>query len=227
MQNVVVDSEEAAKAAIRLLKQRDSGRATFLPLSTVRGTVIGRRELAGLPGFVGVASELCSHEAQYAGIRASARPHGCGGKPRPRSRDARHIRYRFRIVSLRAGRQRGRSFTGGSAARNWAFEPRRRDRGIRSEAQKLRMEAEAAASRSEAQQAASRTRRQSWIRRAALTVFNEDKIRFASEIARTERDMEAQKRQYGNLLGGARQRHRAHRRAGKHGRRGRGAGGKR
>ena len=71
MQNVVVDSEEAAKAAIRLLKQRDSGRATFLPLSTVRGTVIDRRELAGLPGFVGVASELCSCEAQYAGIRDS------------------------------------------------------------------------------------------------------------------------------------------------------------
>ena len=39
MQNVVVDSEDAAKAAIRLLKQRDSGRATFLPLTTVRGTV--------------------------------------------------------------------------------------------------------------------------------------------------------------------------------------------
>src|SRR5699024_8762500 len=45
MQNVVVDSEDAAKAAIRLLKQRNSGRATFLPLSTVRGTVLDRREM--------------------------------------------------------------------------------------------------------------------------------------------------------------------------------------
>ena len=59
MQNVVVDSEDAAKAAIRLLKQRDSGRATFLPLTTVRGTVIDARDVQNMPGFVGVASTLC------------------------------------------------------------------------------------------------------------------------------------------------------------------------
>ena len=71
MQNVVVDSEDAAKAAIRLLKQRDSGRATFLPLTTVRGTVIDARDVQNMPGFVGVASTLCHCDEQYAGIRDS------------------------------------------------------------------------------------------------------------------------------------------------------------
>ena len=71
MQNVVVDSEDAAKAAIRLLKQRDSGRATFLPLTTVRGTVIDARDVQNMSGFVGVASTLCHCDEQYAGIRDS------------------------------------------------------------------------------------------------------------------------------------------------------------
>ena len=204
MQNVVVDSEEAAKAAIRLLKQRDSGRATFLPLSTVRGTVIDRRELAGLPGFVGVASELCSCEAQYAGIRDSLLGRTVVAENLDRAAEiARHIRYRFRIVSLDGQVvNAGGSFTGGSAARNSGLLSRAGEiERIRSEAQKLRMEAEAAASRfKEAQQAASNAAAELDTARSALTVFNEDKIRFASEIARTERDMEAQKRQYGNLL---------------------------
>ena len=76
MQNVVVDSEDAAKAAIRLLKQRDSGRATFLPLTTVRGTVIDARDVQNMPGFVGVASTLCHCDEQYAGIRDSLEPRG-------------------------------------------------------------------------------------------------------------------------------------------------------
>ena len=40
MQNVVVENEQDAKNAIRLLKQRDAGRATFLPLTTIRGSEI-------------------------------------------------------------------------------------------------------------------------------------------------------------------------------------------
>ncbi len=37
MQNIVVDREEDAKSAIGYLKQRDGGRATFLPLTAIRG----------------------------------------------------------------------------------------------------------------------------------------------------------------------------------------------
>ncbi len=40
MQNVVVGSEQDAKRAIGFLKQRDGGRATFLPLSNIHGNVL-------------------------------------------------------------------------------------------------------------------------------------------------------------------------------------------
>ena len=55
LQNIVVENEAAAKAAIALLRSDNAGRATFLPLDTVQpGGVPGaavRRRTAGLqPG---------------------------------------------------------------------------------------------------------------------------------------------------------------------------------
>ncbi len=66
LQNIVVQSEEDAKRAIALLKSRGAGRATFLPLSSVRGSVM--REPAGEAGFIGMASSLASADALYEGI---------------------------------------------------------------------------------------------------------------------------------------------------------------
>ena len=65
MQNLVVSTEQDAKRAIQLLKQRDSGRATFLPLSTIKGNVLKEPGLEDCMGFVGVASRLCRFDAQY------------------------------------------------------------------------------------------------------------------------------------------------------------------
>ena len=67
LQNIVVDAEEDAKAAIQYLKQRDGGRATFLPMSAVRGDVL-RENVSGEMGFVGIASELVEYDKQYDGI---------------------------------------------------------------------------------------------------------------------------------------------------------------
>lgn len=64
LQNIVVDREEDAKSAIGFLKQRDGGRATFLPLTAIRGAEL-REDVSGEYGFVGVASRLVQHEAQY------------------------------------------------------------------------------------------------------------------------------------------------------------------
>ena len=71
MQHIVVETEQDAKNAIRLLKQRDWGRATFLPLTTIRGSVYSPREIEGMPGFVGMANTLCSCEEKYGSIRDS------------------------------------------------------------------------------------------------------------------------------------------------------------
>lgn len=204
MQNVVVDSEDAAKAAIRLLKQRNSGRATFLPLSTVRGTVLDRREMEGMPGFVGVASELCRCEAQYTGIRDSLLGRTVVAENLDRAAEiARKLRYRFRVVSLDGQVvNAGGSFTGGSAARNSGLLSRAAEiERIRGEAQKLHAAAEEAAARFKAaRQEAANASAELDAARSELTVLHEDEIRFAAEITRVERDVETQKRQYRDLL---------------------------
>ena len=204
MQNVVVDSEDAAKAAIRLLKQRNSGRATFLPLSTVRGTVLDRREMEGMPGFVGIASELCRCEAQYAGIRDSLLGRTVVAENLDRAAEiARKLRYRFRVVSLDGQVvNAGGSFTGGSAARNSGLLSRAAEiERIRGEAQKLHAAAEEAAARFKAaRQEAANASAELDAARSELTVLHEDEIRFAAELTRVERDVETQKRQYKDLL---------------------------
>ena len=204
MQNVVVDSEDAAKAAIRLLKQRNSGRATFLPLSTVRGTVLDRREMEGMPGFVGIASELCRCEAQYAGIRDSLLGRTVVAENLDRAAEiARKLRYRFRVVSLDGQVvNAGGSFTGGSAARNSGLLSRAAEiERIRGEAQKLHAAAEEAAARFKAaRQEAANASAELDAARSELTVLHEDEIRFAAELTRVERDVETQKRQYKELL---------------------------
>ena len=71
LQDIVVDREEDAKAAINLLKQRDSGRATFQPLTAIRGAELKEAGLASEYGFVGVASELVKHDEKYRAVFAS------------------------------------------------------------------------------------------------------------------------------------------------------------
>ncbi len=70
MQNIVTETEQDAKTLIEYLRKNRLGRATFLPLSTVRGrTLQGReRDVLRMPGCIGVASELCSYDPMYKGV---------------------------------------------------------------------------------------------------------------------------------------------------------------
>ena len=68
MQNIVVDREEDAKSAIGFLKQRDAGRATFLPLTAIRGEELRQRGLETEFGFVGLASRLIEFDEKYRGF---------------------------------------------------------------------------------------------------------------------------------------------------------------
>ena len=70
MQNIIVDTEEDGKNAINYLKRRDGGRATFLPISTVRGDVLNDSALRNDEGFVGLALDLISFDQKYSGIYA-------------------------------------------------------------------------------------------------------------------------------------------------------------
>ena len=119
MQNIVVEREEDGKAAINYLKQRDGGRATFLPLSAIRGEVL-REDVSGEFGFVGIASDLIRYDAKYDGIFKNllgrtvvVEDMDCGIAM------ARKYRSTFRIVTLDGQvMNRGGSMTGGSISRS-------------------------------------------------------------------------------------------------------------
>lgn len=116
LQNIVVDREEDAKAAIAYLKQRDGGRATFLPLAAIHGEELREGQLSGEYGFVGIASDLVTYDKKYADIFSNllgrtviVEDLDCGIAM------ARKYRNRFRIVTLDGQViNRGGSMTGGS-----------------------------------------------------------------------------------------------------------------
>ncbi len=66
-QNIVTATMADGRSAIEYLKRSDGGRATFLALDTVRGTVMKNAPDRD-PGFVGVASELVQCDEKYSGI---------------------------------------------------------------------------------------------------------------------------------------------------------------
>ena len=68
MQQIIVDNEQDGKAAISYLKRIGGGRATFLPISVIRGKGLNESGLDSCRGFVGVASALVSCQDTYRGI---------------------------------------------------------------------------------------------------------------------------------------------------------------
>ena len=120
LQNIVVDREEDAKSAIAFLKQREGGRATFLPLTAIRGEELRERGVENEFGFVGVASRLVRFDPKYTQIFNSllgktviAEDLDCGIAM------ARKYRNAFRIVTLDGQViNRGGSMTGGSTSRS-------------------------------------------------------------------------------------------------------------
>ena len=120
MQNVVVDREEDAKSAINFLKQRDGGRATFLPLTAIRGDVLREVGVEREYGYVGAASQLVQFDKRYTeifnnllGRTVVVEDMDCG------IAIARKYSNRFRIVTLDGQvLNRGGSMTGGSVSRS-------------------------------------------------------------------------------------------------------------
>ncbi len=120
MQYLVVDQEEDAKQAITFLKRRDAGRATFLPLSSVRPAQLREQGVDQEEGFVGTACDLVQFDEKYRNVVSSL----LGRVVVVRDMDAaiaiaRKYRYAFRIVTLDGQVfHSGGSITGGSASRS-------------------------------------------------------------------------------------------------------------
>ena len=120
LQHIVVDTKNDGKNAIVLLKQRDGGRATFLPLDTIRGRSLRENGLENEYGFVGIASELVRCDGRYGsvienllGATVVVEDLDCGIQMAKRHDN------RFRIVTLDGQViNAGGSMTGGSVSRN-------------------------------------------------------------------------------------------------------------
>jgi chromosome segregation protein len=120
MQNIVVGTEEDGKEAINMLKRRDGGRATFLPVSTIRGHALNDKGLFLEQGFEGIALDLVRFDEKYEGVYANL----LGRVAIVRDMDdairiSRKYKNSFRIVTLDGQViNAGGSMTGGSSASN-------------------------------------------------------------------------------------------------------------
>lgn len=68
LQNIVVQTEKDARAAIVMLKQRQAGRATFMPVEVIRSRLLSdieRQKVEQVHGFVGIASELVHTQPEF------------------------------------------------------------------------------------------------------------------------------------------------------------------
>lgn len=67
-QHIVVEREDDAKRSIAYLKETKNGRATFLPIASMKGSRLQETGLENEPGFVGIASDLVRSDKEYEGI---------------------------------------------------------------------------------------------------------------------------------------------------------------
>ncbi len=120
MQNIVVDDEQSAKDAIRYLKENNLGRATFLPLTSVKANLLSERDLSEQDGYVGIASELLKVEDKYLpAVRYLLGRTVIAQTIDDAARIAKKYYYKFKIVSLDGQVvNAGGSFTGGSNQKN-------------------------------------------------------------------------------------------------------------
>lgn len=136
MQNVVVESDDCAKRCIRFLKEINGGRATFLPLNTVKPRTLGSARLDA-DGFVGVASELVDADSRFDNILSSLLGRIVIAEDlTSASAIAKQNGYSFKVVTIDGQViNAGGSFTGGSASKSAGILSRRNE--IESIAKKL------------------------------------------------------------------------------------------
>ena len=121
LQNIVVEDEDTAKAAMYALKRANAGRTTFYPLTSMRPSseTDDMKRASGFAGFVAVADTLVACDEKYRGVLSSLLGRTLVFDHIDHATAmAKTLKYRVRVVTL-DGQQInvGGSFTGGSAGR--------------------------------------------------------------------------------------------------------------
>ena len=119
-QNIVTEDEETAKQLIEYLRRNHLGRATFLPITSVRSRLLEprEREVLNMPGCLGVASDLVDCAPEFRGVLENL----LGRTVVARDLDSgiaimRRGRHAFRLVTLSGDvMHSGGSMTGGSVS---------------------------------------------------------------------------------------------------------------
>lgn len=122
-QHIIVENEESATKAIDFLKRNRAGRATFLPLTTIKARTISSQNqdtIAASPGFLGMADELVTFdtrlEAIFKNLLATTAIFDTVEHARAA---ARQVRYQVRMVTLDGTELRtGGSYAGGANRQN-------------------------------------------------------------------------------------------------------------
>ena len=122
-QHIIVEDEESATKAIDFLKRNRAGRATFLPLTTIKARTISSQNqdaIATSPGFLGMADELVTFdtrlEAIFKNLLATTAIFDTVEHARAA---ARQVRYQVRMVTLDGTELRtGGSYAGGANRQN-------------------------------------------------------------------------------------------------------------
>ena len=65
LQNIVTDTEQDAKKMVEYLRTNNLGRASFLPISSVKGKKLEKYNSKGVNGIIGIASDLVKFDKKY------------------------------------------------------------------------------------------------------------------------------------------------------------------
>ncbi|MBE6763457.1 MAG: chromosome segregation protein SMC [Ruminococcaceae bacterium] len=196
-QHIVCDTENDGKRGIRYLKDTKGGRATFLPLDTIKGRVLEEKGLEEEDGFLGIASSLVQCDKKYEGIARDL----LGRTAIVEDLDsavviARRYHYRFRIVSLDGQViNAGGSMTGGSSVKNAGLLSRRAEIERLTEKSKEQEQAsrDAAAAFRAAEQEASAAKAQLTATLDELTTARDDLVRMEAELRRLSEQAQSAK----------------------------------
>ncbi len=152
MQNIVVENDNDAKQAIKYLKSTDGGRATFLPINTIKPRELKENGLDDCYGFVGIAAELCSCDKKYSKILGSLLGRiVIADELNSAASIAKKYSYRFKVVTLDGQVvNAGGSMTGGSQLRSTGMLSRQSEiKKLKSQTEKLSQKAQDAQKLSE------------------------------------------------------------------------------
>ena len=198
IQNIVVDTEGDAKRAITFLKQQKGGRATFLPVATIKGRRLNEKGLDTTDGVVGMAAALVDCDPVYReivdnllGVTVVAEDIDAAVAV------ARKYGYRFKIVTLDGQVvNAGGSLTGGSLARNAGLLGRSGEiKRLKSEAEELKQASEEKSKAlSDAQAELEKTIAEMTAVQAEITTCTEDLIRIEGEERRVSGALEEAER---------------------------------